>query len=264
MFVVDGFPHVRCEDCRSLFVSRLPTDEEMNETYLDPAYHEFDEVAVERMRAEARARARVMKDRGCTRVLEVGCGAGFFIEALLELGIEAVGVDPGPQAKGAAERGLPVLPIWLHDHEPSAPYDGVAMFELLEHLPNPIDALTWLHEWTTPNATLAMSTPSASGVPARLLGRRFPMLCPPNHLELYTRRGIDQLLRRGGFIPFRVDSFSNLDEAAIGRSLQRYLLGDSALAEQIATRLARFGVMPAQALDRMGLGISFEVYAQRR
>ena len=147
-FVVDGFPHLRCRECGTVFVSPLPSDETIRATYLDPEYHGDVDATEDRMRAEARARARVMKEHGCTRVLEIGCGAGFFVEALLELGIEAEGVDPGPQAQRAAARGLPIRPIWLEELRPTAPYDGIGMFELLEHLPDPITALQWSHRHT--------------------------------------------------------------------------------------------------------------------
>lgn len=260
--MVDGFPHVRCRSCGTVLVSPLPSPEVVQATYLDPEYHGDVAASEERMRAEARARARIMAERGCQRVLEVGCGAGFFVEALLELGIEAEGVDPGPQAQRAAARGLPIHPIWLEDHQPSGPYDGVAMFELLEHLPEPVDALHWCHRWMKPGATLALSTPSGSGLPARMLGRRFPMLCPPNHLEVFSRRGIEALLERGGFRPFRWIGFSNLDRAALQRSVQRFFLGNSAPARWAAGTLATIAHSPVRLVDRAGLGISFEVYAE--
>lgn len=263
-FVVDGFPHVRCEECGTLFVSPLPTEEVIRATYLDPEYHGELDASSERMRAEARARARQMQQRGCRRVLEIGCGAGFFVEALLELGIDAEGVDPGPQAQRAAARGLPIHPIWLHELRPSAPYDGIGMFELLEHLPDPVQALQWSHRHTSAGATLALSTPSASGLPARLLGRRFPMLAPPNHLEVFTRDGIDRLLRRGGFEPQRWVSFSNLDRAALRRGFQRFMLGRSAPARWLSEGLASAALLPARVVDRVGLGISYEVYARRQ
>ncbi len=262
-FVVDGFPHVRCLDCQSVFVSPLPTPQVVEATYLDPEYHGDIAQSEERMREEARARALVMRDRGCRRVLEIGCGAGFFVEALLELGIEAEGVDPGPQARRAAARGLPIHPIWLHELRPDHPYDGVAMFELLEHLPEPVDALSWSHRNTRPAATLALSTPSGSGVAARVLGRRFPMLCPPNHLEIFSRAGLHALLVRGGFEPFRWDSFSNLDQDTLRRGFQRFFLGSSKPASLVAQGLASTSLLPVRLLDRVGLGTSYEVYAQR-
>jgi SAM-dependent methyltransferase len=261
-FEVAGFPHVRCQGCATVFVSPLPSSEVVQATYLDPEYHGDVSASEDRMRAEARARARVMQARGCGRVLEIGCGAGFFVEALLELGIAAEGVDPGPQAQRAAARGLTIHPIWLEDHVPSAPYDGVAMFEVIEHLPEPVHALRWCRRWMKPGGTLALSTPSASGLPARVLGRRFPMLCPPNHLEVFSRRGVAALLQRSGFRAFRWDSFSNLDRAALQRSFQRYFLGSSPPARWAAQALAVAAQAPVRLVDRAGLGISFEVYAE--
>lgn len=262
--MVDGFPHVQCQECGSIFVSPLPTEDAIQATYLDPDYHGEIEGSEQRMRDEARARARVMQERGVTRVLEIGCGAGFFVEALLELGIDAQGVDPGPQAIKAAARGLPIHPIWLEELKPSEPFDGIAMFELLEHLPDPVTALQWSQQHTKPGATLALSTPSASGIPARVLGRRFPMFCPPNHLELFTRLGLELLLKRGGFVPFRWDSFSNLDHAALQRGFQRFLLGSSGPARWVAGHLATAASLPAQWVDQAGQGTSFEVYAERQ
>lgn len=261
-FVVAGFPHVRCRDCGTVLVSPLPSPAVLERTYLDPEYHGDLSESEERMRAEARARARVLAERGCRRVLEVGCGAGFFVEALLELGIAAEGVDPGPQAQRAAARGLPIRAIWLEQHLPEAPYDGIAMFEVIEHLPEPVEALRWCHRHLRPGGTLALSTPSASGLPARVLGRRFPMLCPPNHLELFSRAGMAALLRRSGFRPFRWDSFSNLDRPALERSFQRYFLGASPPARLAAQALATIAHAPVQLVDRAGLGISFEIYAE--
>ena len=113
-----------------------------------------------------------------------------------------------------------------------------------------------------PGGTLALSTPSASGLPARVLGRRFPMLCPPNHLELFSRAGMTALLERSGVRPFRWDSFSNLDRPALERSFQRYFLGGSSSARIAAQALAALAHAPVQLVDRAGLGISFEIYAE--
>lgn len=262
-FEVDGYPHVRCHGCGTVFVSPLPEAEVITAANVDPEYQHDLWESEDRMRAEARARAQVMQARGCKRVLEIGCGAGFFVEALLELGIEAEGVDPGIQAKRAAARGLPIHNLWLEELAPSAPYDGIAAFELFEHLPQPVEALRWCHRWMQPGAMLFLSTPSASGLPARLLGRRFPMLCPPDHLEVFTRTGLTTLLRRGGFRSIGWESFSNLDRATLSRSLERFALGSSAPGRAIAGAVARVMLRPVQLVDRIGLGTSYEVQAER-
>ena len=79
---------------------------------------------------------------------------------------------------------------------------------------------------------------------------------------LGTRTGAAALLDRSGFRAFRWDSFSNLDHAALRRSFQRYFLGSSQPARVVASVLATAARVPVRLVDRAGLGISFEIYAE--
>jgi len=268
-FLAGGFPHVTCTECGTLFVSPLPSRDVVHATYLRPDYHPSTESSFARMADEANARARIVAevlDRPVAgaRVVEVGCGYGYFLDAVRELGMTAVGIDPAQSAARARERGHDVHAMWLEAFEPDAPFDVLALFEVLEHLPEPLAALERMREWLAPGAVLALSTPSYSGAPARLLGRKFPLVTPPDHLELFTKRGLALLLDRAGFTPLRWTSFSNLDGDAIARNLQRFALGGSRPAAAVASVLGKLGATPVRWLDRAGLGTSFEVYARLR
>ena len=259
---MDGFGHVQCSRCASLFVSPLPDDETIRQVYAEPDYHAEVELSAPRMLAEARARAKVLHDRGCRTLLEIGCGAGYFLDACAELGIEAEGVDAGPTGARARERGLVVHDTWVEEFEPGRSFDAVALWEVIEHLPRPISALRRLRSFVRDGGSLALSTPSWSGVPARALGRRFPMITPPEHLTLFSRDGLQRLLERAGFRPYRWTSFSGLDAEKIGRNLQRFVLGQSKAAGAIASLVGKAADLPVQWLDRAGLGTSFELYAE--
>lgn len=261
-FAIDAFGHVECERCSTLFVSPLPDEETIRKVYEAPDYHAGVEESAPRMLEEARARAAVLRDRGCRTLLEIGCGAGYFLDACGELGIEAEGVDGGPTGARARARGLVVHDTWVEEFEPGHEFDAVALWEVIEHLPRPISALERLRTFVRDGGSLALSTPSWSGVPARAMGRRFPMLTPPEHLTIFSRDGLSKLLERAGFRPFRWTSFSGLDAEKIGRNLQRYVLGQSKAAGVLASVLGRAGELPVQWLDRAGLGTSFELYAE--
>jgi len=261
-FAVDGFEHAQCRRCGTLFVSPLPDAETIRQVYEAPDYHHSVEDSAPRMLDEARGRAAVLQERGCRTLLEIGCGAGYFLDACAELGIQAEGVDGGPTGARARARGLVVHDTWVEEFEPGHEFDAVALWEVIEHLPRPISALQRLRTFVRDGGSLAMSTPSWSGVPARAMGRRFPMLTPPEHLTIFSRDGLSRLLERAGFRPFRWTSFSGLDADKIGRNLQRYLLGQSRVAGAVASVLGRAGELPVQWLDRAGLGTSFELYAE--
>lgn len=259
-FTVDGFDHVRCGECGTVYVSPLPAMDVVQATYLRPDYHETAEASALRMRAEADARVAVMMAMGVRRIVEVGCGPGHFLDAARDAGLHIEGIDPARTAIEAASRGHVVHRIWLESFTPDAPFDALALWEVLEHLPSPADALAHMRGWLRPGAVLALSTPSISGVPARVLGSRFPMVTPPDHLELFSERGLRRLLARGGFVPERWTSFSNLGKDAIARGLRRLpLVGRAGPAVDLVAGLA---VLPARWIDRAGLGTSFEVYAR--
>ncbi|HEY8375656.1 MAG TPA: class I SAM-dependent methyltransferase [Nannocystis sp.] len=261
-FRVGGFDHARCRRCGTVFVTPLPPASVIEATYLAPDYHSRAETEAPRMRAEADARAAILRRFGVRTVLEVGCGAGYFLDACRELGMQVEGVDRARTAEWPRQRGHVVHDVWFSDLGPPAPrFDALAMWEVLEHLPDPKDMLQRARTWLRPGGFLALSTPSSSGLPARLLGRRFPMVIPPEHLALFSRRGLYALLAATGFEPVRWTSFSGLDRAALARGFQRFALGTSLPARTVAAGLAVAAAPFARLVDRVGLGGAFEVYA---
>ena len=261
-FTAAGFVHVRCSRCATLFVAELPPPERVEATYLAPDYHSSAEGQELRMRADADARAQVLRKFGCRDVLEVGCGPGHFLDAVRELGMRVEGVDRARTAAGPRARGHTIHDCWLQDLAPvAARFDAVAMWEVIEHVPDPKDMLVHARKWLRPGGFLALSTPSSSGLPARALGARFPMVCPPDHLALFSRRGLTALLAGAGFDPVRWTSFSGLGREQLRRGFQRFLLGESLPGRALASGLAVAAELPMQLMDRAGLGSAFEVYA---
>ena len=216
------------------------------------------------MQAEAAARAEILRSYGCRDVLEIGCGHGYFLDAARARGMAVEGAERSASAGGARERGHLIHGAWLAELELEPRFDAVAMWEVLEHLPAPREALAQVRRLLRPGGRLALSTPSSSGLLARLMGRRFVMVEPPAHLELFSRRGLALLLASAGFEADRWTSFSGLRRDNLRRGLQRYLLGTSRPAGRVADVLARASEPAMRVVDGAGLGSSFEVYALAR
>lgn len=76
---------------------------------------------------------------GCSRVVDLGCGNGEFVEMLNERGVDAVGVDADPEmVHHLRERGTAVVEqdvlAYMADL-PALSIDGVFAAHLVEHLP---------------------------------------------------------------------------------------------------------------------------------
>ena len=132
-------------------------------------------------------------------VLELGFGWGWFLAALEQQGYIAMGLEvaKGPvdllNSKGfnVTYASIESLPSeWL-------PPRAIALFEVLEHLPDPVGFLRSIHE-RFPNAPIVLSTPS----PKRwtlCMGYREEHDYPPNHLTRWTERALRKALQEAGY-----------------------------------------------------------------
>ncbi|PYQ16770.1 MAG: hypothetical protein DMF80_03345 [Acidobacteria bacterium] len=264
-FDVDGFWMVRCPDCRTLFVDPKPDEALLAGMYALEPDAGPDELLGELPVRRARHRARTLAGLGARRILEVGCGAGEFLDALREQGLEAEGVEPGPAAAVAEAKGHRVHRCWIQQMPvPPVRYDAVVLWEVLEHLPEPGPELVRMQAFVRPQGVVAFSTPSLSGVPARVLGRRFPMINPPQHLTLFSKPGLWSLLRRADLPVTAWTSFSGLGMEQLARGFRKYVAGESSWARAAARVFAPLAWAPARAMDLAGLGTEFEVYCRVR
>lgn len=201
---------------------------------------------------------------GVRSVLDVGCAAGHFLDGARALGMETVGIEPGPAGADASGKGHRVLRTWLREADLGGrKFDAVSLWEVIEHVPEPLELIHEAARHLRPGGVLALSTPSMSGLPALLLGKRFPMVTPPEHLTLLSREGLKRLLARASLSIEEERSFSNLESEQIRSGLSRYVLGRSRPARLLGASVALPMVVFAKLMDGAMLGSELEVYARR-
>jgi len=139
-------------------------------------------------------------------VLDIGCGTGGFLRALCCDGTWlGVGLDIIEQALVVANgQGVStVCGVAGSLLFKTAVFDVVTMWEVLEHLPQPGQALREAHRVLRQNGLLLMSTPNGESLQAGFWRHHWPGWDIPRHLQIFSRGSLTHLLEDSGFVIIR-------------------------------------------------------------
>ena len=135
------------------------------------------------------------------RLLEIGANVGLFLSVAEEHGWDARGVEP---SAWAVEQGRERFGVDLRQgvieslDEPPAGADVVAMFDVLEHLVDPLAALKTLRPLVDEEGLLVLSTVNTAGLHGRVRKGAWPWFIR-SHLFYFTPETLGAMLRAAGF-----------------------------------------------------------------
>lgn len=139
-----------------------------------------------------------LKRHKSRRLLDVGCGSGQFLELLGRntRTIEYAGYEFSPEAAGSARsRGHTVyegqFPEAVLQENETEPFDAVCVFQVIEHIVDPVRFVKAIAELLRPRGMLIVSVPNADG-PLRFFSDALTDI-PPHHVS----RWCDSALRIG-------------------------------------------------------------------
>ena len=219
LFTKRGYPHYFCHSCGLYFFWPLPETEAILSVYgegyrpdpHDPNYQEEGRAYAQTLRKNFYIdlpKGFVTRER---TLLDIGCGFGFFLDAVRKDFKRVCGVEISEPLRAFAQKDLG-LDI-LEGHASSIPLgdgslDVVTVLDVLEHLPVPQACLQEICRVLKPGGILIVATPNTASLTARLLGQRWIYFTPPEHLHLFCPRTLVGFLNREGFevLKVRTDS----------------------------------------------------------
>ena len=195
----------QCRRCGSLHINPLPSAETISLAYGE-GYFTHD--AAPPHTPSASPFLRLVKrtlfrpgydlrflDGRSGKLLDIGCGNGYFLQQAQARGWEAFGVEPDCVAAGMAQaRGCKVFRAPIEEFSFDTEYDAVTMWHVLEHLGDPRSLFSRLARALAPAGRIVSVTPNPESLVARILGSSWYGLDPPRHLHIPTRKGLQIML----------------------------------------------------------------------
>lgn len=208
-FSFGRFDLFKCGDCGFQQIAPEPTAAELDELYGALYFQKAKYTDPKAIELEYERRHNLMARAGFKpgdSLLEIGCGAGQFIATCADT-YNWYGMDFSEAGIEEGRTRLPDLPAdrlssgQVEDFNPNLPeggFDGVLIFDTIEHVYDPQLVLNRAANWLKPGGRMIVTTPDIGANMARLTGRRWPFMTPPEHLSFFTRAAMSQAMRRAG------------------------------------------------------------------
>ena len=211
-FNKNGFKIVQCKSCTLLFVNPQNSPQETAEIYKEQYFLNRN---IHGLDKEDRNSIRSFKLQSCKiylediskftdpgKVLDIGCGEGYFLEVAKSVGWKPYGVEISEVAANMAREslGADIQCGLLRDVSyPDNMFDLVTMLDVIEHFHNPHEEMKEIHRILKPGGMCFLLTPDVGSLGFRLMRSRWFELKPPEHLFYFSQKTLRLLLENTGF-----------------------------------------------------------------
>jgi SAM-dependent methyltransferase len=193
---------LRCDQCGFGFRQVRSTEQEIGEAYrrMDPGIYEAE--AGGRAITAARHLRLIQRRQSAGRLLDVGCASGLFLSLAAKAGWTVEGIEPSEAlhqkaALALAGKGEVHLGTLEQTKLAAGSFDAITMWDVLEHVPEPVEFLARCQSLLKPDGRLYLNIPNLDSKEARLLGKRWPLLLA-EHLNYFNRRSLTAAGQKAG------------------------------------------------------------------
>lgn len=197
------YPIVQCTGCNLVRSLLRDDDLTLSDIYTRLEDGSYEAESVNRMRT-ANSYLKLISRffHEPHNLLDIGCSTGIFLSCAKQIGWNVTGLEPSHWAANIASNRLSGMEIYVstlaNADFPGENFDVITLWDVLEHLPYPSDALFSLHRWLKPSGWLFLNTPDITSLPAQVLGERW-MQFLREHIWYFSPHTLQKLLAKCGY-----------------------------------------------------------------
>lgn len=208
---IDSHRLVKCKRCGLVYLNpRLTPRQEVNEEYSADYYIKIflrqesktkEEIEEEVNKNIGRAEEISGECNKGGKILDIGCGLGFFMACLKRYGWDVTGIDISEWATNFAKEklGLNVFTGIIENIEFNTQFDVITIYHVLEHLSDPLKTLRRITEIIANEGILIIKGPNLASFDAIWHGRNWRGYDDRTHRYYFTPKTYEMILEKAGF-----------------------------------------------------------------
>ncbi|MBL4585438.1 MAG: class I SAM-dependent methyltransferase [Flavobacteriales bacterium] len=190
---------VKCGSCSFVFCKLIPTIDEQNAVYEN--YGRNDYLSELTIQVYENILDGFEPYRKTNRLIDVGCGIGYFLEVAKRRGWEVYGTEFTEEAATICEKKGATMHLGVlnpDNYEPES-FDVITSFEVIEHINNPREELGNFNKILRKGGLVYCTTPNFNAIERYYLKSDWNILGYPEHLSYYTPKTINRVFKESGF-----------------------------------------------------------------
>ncbi len=199
---------VKCRKCDFVFMERIPSAAELKDHYSSYSYSSEGYLSPITVKSYNLLLDEFEKRRGTNRILDVGCGRGWFLVEAKKRGWEVFGTEYSQKAIEHCEKAnIKVLQGELSSSffEENS-FDVITSFEVIEHIYNPNKELDIISKLLRKGGLFYCTTPNFNSLMRFYLKENYNVIGYPEHLSYYTKSTLNRLVKNNRLKPLKFGS----------------------------------------------------------
>jgi 2-polyprenyl-3-methyl-5-hydroxy-6-metoxy-1,4-benzoquinol methylase len=195
-FHTKGETLLKCDNCDLLQVADKPSQEKQKSIYSDNYFTPLKYNDTATLKKENERRLKLIKEfiqEKEAKILDFGCATGDFI-TYAKTNFDMWGFDLSHFAINEAKKYNPEIEKQLSSGDfstrnyPPELFNGILLWDVIEHLWDPLEILKKLIHCLKPGGFLFISTPNSGSLMAKIMGKYWAFMTPPEHLSFFSKK----------------------------------------------------------------------------
>lgn len=216
--IPDGthYRFLKCKNCGLIFSSPILGEKEISKLYSQSTFNYSAESKYLQKTYIGYFKKYVLnKEFKKSKILDIGCGNGFFLEGLEELGAKNLyGVEPGRGSVGKAKDSIKKnikIAMFKKGLFPQNSFSAACCFHTLDHIIDPNIFLDDVFSLLQKNGKAFFVVHNTNGLSVKLLGGKSPIF-DIEHIYLFNPSNLKRLFEMHGFKNVNVFTVKNTYE----------------------------------------------------